>query len=305
VQLATIIDTAIKLAGPQVQEREQHLGVALPSVPILLHADPVRLSQTLANLLDNATKYTDPGGNIWLTATVDSSIVTIRVRDSGIGISPAMLPRIFNLFEQAHAGIEQSRGGLGIGLTIVRRLVELHGGTIDARSQGAGLGSEFTMRLPVAVDISASEARLTPEPLFQASSTECKQLRILVVEDMAATAASTAWVLRLWGHKVETSADGFSALECARAFQPDVILTDLGLPRMNGYQFAAEVRNIAGLEKVTLIAISGYGQPSDQQRSLDAGFARHLVKPVRLQELFHVLEAIPRKSDRVDSIAPH
>jgi CheY-like chemotaxis protein len=298
VQLDTIINTALEMVRPQVQERKHHLEVALSTVPIILHADPVRLTQVLVNLLDNALKYTDPGGRIWLTADVDSSIATIRVRDSGIGIAPEMLPRIFDLFEQAHTGIEQSRGGLGVGLTIVRRLVYLHSGTIAVSSRGPGLGCEFTVRLPLAVDIPEIETKLSSLSFFSATDTNRIHLRILVVDDVAVTASSTASVLRLWQHEVETCSDGFSALARAQEFRPDVILTDLGLPRMNGYQFAEEVRRIAGLGAVTLIAVSGYGQAVDQKRSRDAGFWRHLVKPVSLQELYYVLQSVPCQEDR-------
>jgi CheY-like chemotaxis protein len=293
VPLATVVNTALDMVRPLVQEKEHHIEVALPANPIILRADPVRLTQVLANLLNNAVKYTDSGGRIYLTADVDSGIVTIRVRDSGIGIAPEMLPRIFNLFEQAHTSIEQSRGGLGVGLTIVRRLVELHGGTIDAKSPGLGSGSEFAVRLPVAVDTPSEQPT---RPLVAVNGTSVPSMRILVVDDVAITASSTAAVLRMWHHEVETSGDGFSALERARAFHPDVILTDLGLPRMNGYQFAEEVRRIPGLEQVTLIAVSGYGQAVDQQRSLEAGFAMHLVKPVSPEELFRVLESLPRST---------
>jgi len=293
VSLSTVVNTALDMVRPMVQEKEHHIEVSIPQSPIIFDADQVRLTQVLANLLNNAVKYTDPGGRIWLTADVDSGIATIRVRDSGIGIAAEMLPRIFNLFEQAHTGIEQTRGGLGVGLTIVRRLVELHGGTIDAKSLGLGSGSEFTVRLPVAVDVAGD--RLAQQPTAR-NGVRSTSLRVLVVDDVAVTTASTAAVLRLWNHEVETSSDGFNALERARAFRPDVILTDLGLPRMNGYQFAEEVRRIPGLEQVTLIAVSGYGQAVDQKRSLDAGFALHLVKPVSPEELFRVLESLPRKA---------
>jgi CheY-like chemotaxis protein len=197
--------------------------------------------------------------------------------------------RIFNLFEQVHGGIEHSQGGLGIGLTLVRTLVELHGGTVEAKSPGLGLGSEFIVRLPGVVErgreATAAAVKSVPRRLRSAP------LRVLVVDDSEATATSMAKIIRLWNHNVETSSDGFAALAAIRTFKPDVVLADLGMPRMHGYQLAEEIRRLPEMADAVLIAVSGYGQPADQERSREAGFAMHLVKPVDPDELKRVLRA--------------
>ena len=282
VRLQPIVDAALNLARPLIDEKEHALCVDLPASDVYLDADSVRLTQVLANLLNNAAKYTEDRGRIWVTAKVEGEQVVIQVRDTGVGISPEMRGRIFDLFQQGHSSIEQSQGGLGIGLTLARGLVEMHGGSLDVASPGVGLGSVFTVRLPVET---GPEVPSTTCDEFVAPRTPDGPLRILVVDDSTAVATTLADVLRLWDHTVEVCHDAFSALETVSRFRPDVILADLGLPRMNGYQFAEEVRRLPGMERVALIAVSGYGQPGDRQRSKAAGFTRHLVKPVSVDEL--------------------
>lgn len=286
VRLKTIVDAAVDLVRPLIQEKEHDLQVSLPTEAVYLHADPVRLTQVLANLLNNAAKYSDNRGRIWLNAETKTGQVVIRVHDTGIGIEPEMQQRIFDLFQQGHSSIEQSRGGLGIGLTLARDLVEMHGGSVDVASPGLGRGSEFTVRLPV---VDGPVELLPAAPREVASPTLHVPMRILVVDDAVTVATTLANVLRFWNYTVEVSYDAFSALETASRFKPDVILTDLGLPRMNGYQFAEEVRRLPELQQVVLIAVSGYGQAGDREQSMAAGFAQHLVKPLDPDELQQVL----------------
>jgi len=217
--------------------------------------------------------------------------VAIRVRDTGIGISPEMNLRIFNLFEQVPKAIEHSQGGLGIGLTLVRTLVHMHGGSVEAKSPGLGLGSEFIVRLPpISARGDGDMPAPSTEPPPQAGSPP--SLRILVVDDAPAVVRSLEMVLTDWHHVVKTSSDAFAALEAVRTFKPDLVLADLGMPGMNGYQFAEELRRVPGMQDVVLIAVSGYGQPSDRQLSLAVGFAHHLVKPVDLDALKQIVAAM-------------
>jgi signal transduction histidine kinase/ActR/RegA family two-component response regulator len=280
-KLSSIVDAALNLVRPMLEDKEHNLQVTLPPAEVYLKVDAMRLTQVLSNLLHNAAKYTENRGRIWLNVQTEDEQVVIRVRDTGIGISPEMQHRIFDLFQQAHSSIEKSQGGLGIGLTLARNLVEMHGGSLAVSSPGLGLGSEFTVRLPVVENLEESVPQPSSEIVPQART----WLRILVVDDSVAVATTLADVLRLWKHTVEVANDAFSALEVASRFKPDVILADLGLPRMNGYQFAEEVRRLPGMEHVVLIAVSGYGQTKDQERSKAAGFVRHLVKPVGVNEL--------------------
>jgi signal transduction histidine kinase len=293
VDLQTIVNGAVEVVRPLITEKRQHLHVVLPAEKVHLRADAVRLTQVLTNLLQNAAKYTGQAGHVWLSLEMQSDQVVIRVRDTGIGIPPDMCLQIFNLFAQVPQAIEHSQGGLGIGLTLVRTLVQLHGGTVEAKSPGVGLGSEFIVRLPA----SASGANLqAPEAVDQLAdqSQHGAALRILVVDDSPAIARSLEMVLTDWKHVVKTSCDAFAALEAARTFKPDLILTDLGMPGMNGYQFAKELRRLGGMQNVVLIAVSGYGEESDQRRSREAGFTQHLVKPVDLAELKQIVASCRR-----------
>jgi CheY-like chemotaxis protein len=261
----------------------------LPDEDVQFRGDAVRLIQVLVNLLNNAAKYTDKAGRIWLSAERRSDLIVLRIRDSGIGLSPDQIPPIFNLFEQVESSVEKSRGGLGIGLTLVRRLVEMHGGTVEATSPGLGSGSEFVVRLPAVFVTGEKVKKQPPEPKPRVVG-KPRPLRVLVVDDVAATASSMAAILELWNHTVETAHDGFSALDKVRSFQPDVVLTDLGMPQMSGYRFAEEMRRSSFMHEAMLVAVSGYAQQPDRERSRQAGFSRHLSKPVDPQELKTILD---------------
>jgi signal transduction histidine kinase/CheY-like chemotaxis protein len=287
VDLQTILDDAVEVVRPLMNEKRQEFNLSLPSGNIELDGDGVRLTQVVTNLLHNAAKYTGREGRIWLAADLENGEAVIRIRDTGIGIPPEMCERIFGLFEQVQHGIENSYGGLGIGLTLVRELVHRHGGTVQARSAGAGLGSEFVVRLPGAAAAPSHAARtLPPLPRRVVAG---RPLRIMIVDDSPAIVTTLGLILREWKHIVQICSDGFSALEAARTFHPDVVLADLGMPRMNGYDMARELRRMPSMRDAVLIAISGYGQEADIQRSREAGFSRHLVKPVELSELKQIL----------------
>jgi signal transduction histidine kinase len=285
--LNDVVRSAIEISRPMIDERKQDLIVSLPPQPLRMEADAVRLSQVIANLLNNAAKYTDRGGQIWLTLEADRDDAVIRVRDNGIGIAANQLPRIFDLFEQASGTRDRAEGGLGIGLTLVRRLVELHGGSVSASSPGLGLGTEFVVRLP-GVREGAAPSALKPVGEFAGQSTGSAR-RVLVVDDNVLAASSMAMVITEWRHDVRVTNNGFSALEVARTFKPDFILADLAMPQMNGFELAREIRRLPGLEDSKLIAISGYGQIEDQRRALEAGFNQHLTKPIDPRELERML----------------
>jgi signal transduction histidine kinase/ActR/RegA family two-component response regulator len=287
VDLQSIFDDAVEAARPLMDEKRQEFHCSLPAGNITLEGDAVRLTQVVTNLLHNAAKYTGHEGRVWLSAELENGQAVIRVRDTGIGIPTDLCERIFGLFEQAHEGIENSQGGLGIGLTLVRELVERHGGTVEAHSPGPGLGSEFIVRLPGAESApGVAPPALSPLPRGVAAG---RALRIMIVDDSPAIVATLDMILRDWKHIVQICNDGFAALEAARSFQPDVVLADLGMPRMNGYDLARALRRMPALRDCILIAISGYGQQADMQRSREAGFVRHLVKPVELETLKAIL----------------
>jgi CheY-like chemotaxis protein len=226
--------------------------------------------------LHNAAKFTETGGHIWLSAERDNADVVVCVRDSGIGIAAELLPSIFDMFTQAGQTPNRFQGGLGIGLALVRRLVELHGGSVLAHSDGPGKGSEFRVRLPALPLQRPEPSKPPPEP----EPAKGRTLRILVVEDEVATAEMLGMLLELWGHTVQTVHDGPAALAAASTFRPEVVLCDIGLPAMNGYQLARQLRQQEGLNKAVLIAITGYGQEEDRRRAREAGFDHHVIKPV-------------------------
>jgi two-component system, chemotaxis family, CheB/CheR fusion protein len=260
--------------------------VTLPEHPVLLEVDPPRLAQVFSNLLNNAAKYTPEGGEISLTAKQSGQKVTISVRDNGIGIAAELLPKVFDMFVQADQTLSRSRGGLGIGLTLVRSLVELHDGRVTARSSEPGKGSEFTIELPV--------ASRTPTPSPEAARADDRDLRlprrrILVVDDNLSNATSLEVLLRALGQEVHSAHDGRTALEMARRLHPEVLLLDIGLPVMDGYEVARLCRKDPGLEHMTLVAMTGYGKDEDRHRSQQAGFNAHLVKPVNLEDLRQLL----------------
>lgn len=285
VPLADVIAAAVESVRPVIDARQHALTVSLPIRSIELEADRARLAQVIANLLGNAAKYTPTGGSIWLTAERLDDRVLVRVRDTGVGLEPELLPHVFDLFVQGAAAPDRAPGGLGIGLTIVRRLVEMHGGTVEARSPGVGLGSEFLLRLP-ARPLPSVETVASPLP---APAPSPAGLRVLVVEDNELTAESLALVLRLWGHEVYVAPDAALALELAAHHEPNVILSDIGLPGMDGYELARRLREGRTFGGAVLIALTGYGREDDRRRALDAGFDHHLVKPPDLDALAHLL----------------
>jgi signal transduction histidine kinase/DNA-binding response OmpR family regulator len=293
VELAGVVARAVESTRPLVDSRSHQLEVSAVPDGVWVEADPTRLEQVLANLLNNAAKYTEPGGRIWLTARQDDGAVEVRVKDTGIGLAPEMLPRVFEPFVQVDQSLERAQGGLGIGLTLVRSLVEMHGGTVHAHSAGLGQGSEFVVRLPVL----APSAAALPQPVAETMPAPARPLRVLLVEDNKDSAESLATVLRLQGHEVSLVHDGPAALEAAAAFRPEVVLLDIGLPGMDGYQVAQRLRGELGFAEATLIALTGYGQEEDRRRSLEAGFDQHIVKPVDHELLEQILRdkaAVPQ-----------
>jgi PAS domain S-box-containing protein len=276
VELGTVLHSAIETARPLIQAAGHELSVQLPPTRMWLDADPTRLAQVIGNLLNNAAKYTKEGGHIALIAEHDGSQAVLRVRDDGIGIPADMLPRIFDMFAQVDTAIGRSQGGLGIGLTLVRSLVDMHGGTVQAASDGPGKGSEFVVRLPVATErlgIQAAARRPTETERPE------KARRILVVDDNVDGAQSLSAMLKLMGHDTALAHDGISALETAYSYRPDMVLLDIGLPRLNGYEVARRLRQEPQLRDVVLVAVTGWGQEEDRRRSREAGFDHHLTKP--------------------------
>jgi signal transduction histidine kinase len=293
MHLADAVAKAIEMTSPLLEERRHRLHIDVPRQrDFEVDADLERLSQVVANLLSNAAKYSDAGGRIWVTAASEPDAVVLRVRDNGFGISPEMLPLVFDSFAQERQALDRARGGLGLGLSIVRSLVEMHGGHITASSQGVRTGAEFRIRLPHASSSITSAAR-TDEPNGAAVSRSHSGLRILVVDDNQDAAQLLAESLQHQGHQTEVALDAFSALRVAGEFQPDLALLDIGLPGMDGYELGGRLRQVPGLGRLRLMAVTGYGQESDRQRSADAGFENHLVKPVELAQLHQLVGAAP------------
>ena len=287
VDLRAIVAEVIETTRPLIDER--HLELSSPAAPqaLPLQADPDRLAQVVANLVTNAVKYTPPGGRITVTAERELQDAVLRVRDSGVGIPTDMLERIFELFTQVDPTLARSQGGLGIGLTLVKSLVEMHRGTVEARSAGLGQGSELTVRLPLAGAV--------PEHAATAVAASAGPRHILIVEDNADAREMLHAVLALEGHRVLASEDGVGGIEMAVLHRPEIVLVDIGLPGMSGYEVARRIREALG-QRVTLVALTGYGQPGDRRHAREAGFDAHLVKPVGLDNLQTFLRA-----DRQDS----
>jgi PAS domain S-box-containing protein len=291
IDAATIVRRAVAAARPLIEGKSHTLTLAIQDGPMPLLVDGTRVEQILVNFLTNAAKYTPDGGSISLGAEAQQGEAVIRVKDTGVGIPAEMLPRVFELFAQADRTIDRSQGGLGIGLTVARRLAELHGGTVTADSDGIGKGAEFTLRLPLC------ETPAEPSAGAVASrDPSAVKLRILIVDDNHDTAKMEALLLSNLGHEVATAFDGLGVLEAARTFRPDVILLDIGLPGLDGYGVAKQLRE-EGMDSVVLVAVSGYGRLDDVQRSRDAGFNHHLVKPVEQQALVEMLNEIPSTSN--------
>lgn len=298
VEIAQVLGQGIEMASPLLEERSHNLEISVPRRGLLIEGDELRLAQVIANLLTNAAKYTEPGGQILVSAASENGSVTLRVKDSGVGISEEMLPRVFDMFVQGKRTIDRTEGGLGLGLTIVRNIVERHGGTVAAESEGLGKGTEFVVRLPALpqqmldlairpADCDASEAPVARTP----------GKRILLVDDNSDAAETLADILRELGHTISVAHDGPTALAAAAAFRPHLALLDIGLPVMDGYELARRLREQPELRRTQLFAITGYGQESDRKRSREAGFQEHLVKPIDLTELAALIDTVPRVAD--------
>ena len=301
IDLQKTIERAVETSRGLIDAKGHELTVHLPDAPIALDADPVRLSQIVANLLNNAAKYTPPGGKIDLSANANGNEVEIRVRDTGIGIAPDMLPIVFELFMQA-APPDGIKGGLGIGLTLVKSLVELMGGSVEARSEGLGKGSEFVIRLPRPRQDDASLA--APQTVSPAGS-PIESRRIFVVDDNADAAETLSAMLRLDGHDVTMFQTARSALDAAETIAPEVVLLDLGMPEMDGIELARQLRSVPATADATLIAVTGWGQPADRERTRLAGIDHHLVKPIDAGVLRELLMQSPvRKEDGLPRPSP-
>ncbi|HEX6984029.1 MAG TPA: ATP-binding protein, partial [Planctomycetaceae bacterium] len=291
VALADVVRDAVEAARPVIDEAGHDLAVTLPEGPVHLDADPARLAQVISNLLNNAAKYTPEGGRIRLSAERQGGDAVVAVRDDGIGIPAGMLDRIFEMFAQIDRQMETGYKGLGIGLTLVKRLVEMHDGTVEVRSEGEGLGSEFCVRLPVVVEPSADMPQAGPDIVGLGGG----GLRILVVDDNRAAADLLGKIVRMLGNEVRTAYDGEQAVKAAAEFLPEVVLMDLGMPKMDGYQAAREIRRRPWGEGVFLVALTGWGQEEDRMRTQEAGFDRHLVKPAEpaaLRALFDEVRSV-------------
>jgi PAS domain S-box-containing protein len=285
VELSAVVQSALEASRSALEAAGHELTVTPPRRAVYLDADATRLAQVIGNLLNNAARYTPPGGHIWLNAEREDGEAVVRVRDTGLGIPPEMRMRVFEMFTQVNRQLERSQGGLGIGLALVRSLVHLHGGSIEARSAGLNQGSEFIVRLPLAADGEA----VSPANRGNEQANRHPAHRIVVVDDNADAAETLAMLLRMMNNEVWVAHDGPEGIELARRQRPDLIFLDIGLPSLSGYEVARRLRQEAALAGVTLIALTGWGQPEDRRRSREAGFDEHLVKPVDPELLAKVL----------------
>src|SRR5258708_648874 len=289
LDLNAVVSHALESCRPLLESRRHAVELRLSDEPLPLDADATRLSQVLLNLINNAVKYTPEGGRISLETRRENAGALLCVRDNGIGISAALLPRVFDLFVQGDRSLDRTEGGLGIGLTLVRGLVEMRGGSVAAFSEGAGDGSELVVRLPLALGRAATPRMLPAEPETHPRT----RRRLLVVDDNRDFANTLSLLLETFGHEVRTVYDGRAVLPMAADYQPDAVLLDIGLPGMNGYEIARELRSAPALAQITLVAFTGYGQDEDRRRVREAGFDFHLVKPVEVGELTRVIDALP------------
>ena len=291
IELAALIARAVETVQPLIQERGHEFTSEIPAGTLRVNADPLRLTQALGNVLGNAAKYTERGGRITLTVCRQGTDVEIRVRDTGIGIPAEVLPRIFDLFTQLDRRSDHAHSGLGIGLALVRRLLQMHDGTISAHSEGPGRGSEFVIRLPLLLE--TTQSANGQQPATRADAVPPVRRRILVADDNADALETLATVLELGGHEVFSAANGSLALECAERHLPEVALLDIGMPLLDGYEVARRIRAQAWGKRITLVALTGWGQDSDRRRSQEAGFDSHLVKPLDLEKLTQLLARLP------------
>jgi len=292
VELATVVASAVETIQPAIDDAGHQLAICMPAEPILLEADPVRLAQVIGNLLNNAVKYTADGGQIWLSARVEGGEAVISVRDTGFGIPPDMLTRVFDMFSQVDRTVSRAQGGLGIGLTLTKRLVEMHGGRIAVRSEGLGQGSEFTVRLPI---LPALQTRaVSTAATVNREAAPLSRHRILVVDDAHDAGYVLSRLLEKIGQEVRTTDDATVALEMVRNERPEIVISDIGMPNMDGYELARRLQNEPGRENLLLVALTGYGQASDRHKAEEAGFDRYLVKPVSMTALYELLASLPK-----------
>jgi len=296
VNLVKIVEQVVESSRPALDANKQALTLALGAEPIWLEADPARLEQIIANLIGNAIKYTRQGGHLWLRARPGGEQVEFSVRDNGVGIPPEKIDQVFELFNQIDNTLDRSQGGLGIGLTLVQRLVKLHGGSVEARSEGLGRGSEFIVRLAALPTAAASAPPESSAP----ESQEGRRLRTLVVEDNADTALAMGEVLELWGHEARIAYDGAGAVDVADSYRPEVILLDIGLPGIDGYEVARALRAQPAFASTLIVAVTGYGQAEDLRHAREAGIDHHFTKPVDLAALHELLELCARNGARAD-----
>jgi signal transduction histidine kinase/ActR/RegA family two-component response regulator len=299
VDVAAVLRNAVETSRPLIDAARHQLTVTLPAEPLTLHGDPVRLAQIFANLLNNAAKYTEEGGRITVTAERDGMAVTIAVRDTGTGIPQEMLPRVFDLFTQLPAAARRAHGGLGIGLTLVKSLVEMHGGTVQVYSAGPGKGSEFTVRLPLVV----ADARAAVEP-GERPLLKLPARRVLVVDDNADAAESMSLLLGMLGLTTHVANSGQAALEALAAFKPSVVFLDIGMPVIDGHEVARRIRAQPEWQGLTLVAMTGWGQDEDRRRSQSAGFDHHLIKPVDVRALEALLRGLDERDRQAAAPSP-
>jgi signal transduction histidine kinase len=297
VLVGAIVARAVETARPAIDTNRHVLELDLPDELISVEGDKTRLVQVIANILHNAAKFMDPGGKIRLAVRREGQLAVIKISDTGIGIAPEVVPKIFELFTQVHSKAERAQGGLGIGLALVRRLTEMHGGTVSVHSDGPGRGSEFTVRLPIIV---APLAALSNQSRETVTIPTIAPQRILVADDNHDAADALSLQLQLVGHDVRTVHDGADALVVAKTFDPDIVLLDLGMPKMDGYEVARQLRLAQAGRKAALIALTGWGQQQDRDRTTAAGFDAHLVKPVAEGQLFRALAAAVEGRRRIE-----
>ena len=295
IEIALVVQQAIDQCALHAESTRQRINVALPSQPIYVDADPARLAQVFSNILHNACKYSEPGGSIEVIAALQDEQVVVKFKDTGIGIPSNKLKSIFELFMQVDRTLERSQSGLGIGLSLVKRLVEMHGGSVEAFSKGLGHGSEFVVRLPV---VAQGHGVLTAESTTEPAG---PSRRILIVDDNTDSAASLAMLLQLSNHETYTAHDGLEALKAAERLQPDVVLLDVGLPKLNGYEVCRRIRQQPWAKNIIIVAVTGWGQSEDQQKSKEAGFDAHMVKPADYAALMQLFSSHLSVRDQAES----
>jgi CheY-like chemotaxis protein len=294
VVFASLIERSLETARPLIEERHHKFTLSLPVMEITIEADPMRLEQVFVNIFSNAAKYTEPGGRVDIAAEVANGDIVVRVRDSGVGIRREMLGRIFDLFAQEGKMEDRRQEGLGIGLTLVRQFVELHGGRVEAHSEGLGKGTEIVVRLPILSTRVAADAEVEHAEVV----TYRGQARVLLVEDNWDVAESMVGLLGVLGHRARVAYDGLSALDVASVEQPDMILIDIGLPGMDGYEVARRMRKDPKLRETVLVALTGYGRDEDKRQAIAAGFNHHLTKPVEFDKLQALVSGLSRMAQQ-------